>query len=88
MKTDNNSTIKLSKTQKEVIRLMREGKELYTIFYLNGSPNVIARKRVFEPTFSKLSNLALIDFGRTTISKTGLERTYWILTELGKTIQL
>lgn len=89
MKSNNNTEVKLSEKQKEVIFLMREGKALYTIFYsAGGSPNVIAGKRVIEPTFSKLSNLGLITFDRSETSKTGLQRSYFKLTELGRTTQL
>lgn len=77
----------LSETQKEVVSLMRQGKALYTIFYTNGSPNVIAGKRVTEPTFSKISNLGLIVLDRTETSKGGLERSYWKLTDLGQTVK-
>lgn len=84
---ENDTALKLSEKQKEVISLMREGKPLYTIFYSNGSPNIIAGKRVIEPTFSKLSNLGLITFDRSETSKAGLQRSYFKLTELGKTTQ-
>lgn len=80
--------IKLSFTQKEIIGLMIEGEVLYTIFYFNGSPNVIKGRRVSEATFSKLSNMGLITIDKTTQSKGGLERTYWKLTDLAKDIKL
>lgn len=80
--------IKLSDTQKQIIRLMREGKELYAIFYINGTPNIINGKRIQASTFTKLSNLELIVFDKETLSKTGLRRTFYKLTEFGKTIEL
>lgn len=81
--------IKLSDKQKKMVSLMRDGKELYTIFYPTGtSPNLINGKRITEPTFSKLSNLGIITFDKIVMSKTGLQRSYYKLTELGKTIKL
>lgn len=62
---------------------MKKGIELHSVFYSRGTINIIGNKRVKESTFSKLSNLGLITYDRTIISKTGTQRQFYKLTEAG-----
>lgn len=75
MATDN--TVKLSKTQKEVIRLLKEGKRLHYITGIYARCFFdINKGNVPWPTITKLESLKLID----------RKDRYCDLTELGKTI--
>jgi len=82
------SNIKLSPKQKEVIQLMREGMLITdTVFgrkCLVKRLNNRAERLVLDVTYSALDDKALIH----SITNSGLQKQYWELTELGKTIDI
>ncbi len=81
--------MKLSQKQKEVIRTMRRGNKIYnsggmdaTVGYSGGF-----RSKISSPTFHKLLDLKLIEKDKKKPKYVSL-MTYYILTPLGKTIEL